>query len=57
MIFHNLFGRFRNVKVLIAEFGTVWLPYLIRKLDLHSVALLTQFAIREGLIKAPYAGA
>lgn len=26
---------------------------LMRKLDLHSVALLTQFAIREGLIRAP----
>ena len=26
---------------------------LMRKLDLHSVALLTQFAIREGLIEAP----
>ena len=26
---------------------------LMRKLDLHSVALLTQFAIREGLVRAP----
>lgn len=26
---------------------------LMRKLDLHSVALLTQFAIREGLIEGP----
>lgn len=38
MIFHNLFGRFPKIKVLIAEFGTVWLPYLIRKLD-HAVML------------------
>ena len=38
MIFHNLFGRFPNVKALFAEFGAVWLPYLIRKLD-HAVML------------------
>jgi predicted TIM-barrel fold metal-dependent hydrolase len=38
MIFHNLFGRFPNVKVLIAEYGSVWLPYLLRKMD-HAVAL------------------
>ena len=38
MMFHNLFGRFPNVKVLIAEFGTPWLPYLVRKLD-HAALL------------------
>lgn len=38
MIFHNLFGRFPNIKVLLAEYGTVWLPYIIRKLD-HAVML------------------
>jgi predicted TIM-barrel fold metal-dependent hydrolase len=38
MIFHNLFGRFPRVKVLFAEFGSVWLPYLIRKLD-HAMML------------------
>ena len=38
MMFHNLFGRFPNVNVLIAEFGTVWLPYLLRKLD-HAMML------------------
>lgn len=38
MIFHNLFGRFPKVKVLIAEYGTVWLPYLLRKMD-HAAAL------------------
>jgi predicted TIM-barrel fold metal-dependent hydrolase len=38
MIFHNLFGRFPNVRVLIAEYGTVWLPYLLRKMD-HAAAL------------------
>jgi predicted TIM-barrel fold metal-dependent hydrolase len=38
MIFHNLFGRFPKVKVLIAEYGTVWLPYMLRKMD-HAAAL------------------
>jgi predicted TIM-barrel fold metal-dependent hydrolase len=38
MMFHNLFGRFPNIQVLIAEFGTVWLPYLLRKLD-HAMML------------------
>ena len=38
MMFHNLFGRFPNIKVLIAEFGTPWLPYLVRKLD-HAALL------------------
>jgi len=33
MIMHNLFGRFPNVHVCIAEHGTVWLPYILRKLD------------------------
>ena len=38
MIFHNLFGRFPNVRVLIAEYGAVWLPYMLRKMD-HAFAL------------------
>jgi len=38
MMFHNLFGRFPKIKVLIAEFGTPWLPYLVRKLD-HAALL------------------
>ena len=38
MMYHNLFGRFPNVNVLIAEFGTVWVPYLLRKLD-HAMML------------------
>jgi predicted TIM-barrel fold metal-dependent hydrolase len=38
MMYHNLFGRFPNINVLIAEFGTVWLPYLLRKLD-HAMML------------------
>lgn len=33
MIMHNLFGRFPNIRVCIAEQGTVWLPYILRKLD------------------------
>jgi predicted TIM-barrel fold metal-dependent hydrolase len=38
MMFHNLFGRFPNIHVLIAEYGTVWVPYLLRKLD-HATML------------------
>jgi len=38
MMFHNLFGRFPKINVLIAEFGTVWLPYLLRKMD-HAMML------------------
>ena len=33
MILHNLFGRFPNVRVLLSEMGTVWLPYTLRKMD------------------------
>lgn len=33
MIMHDLFGRFPKVRVCLAEQGTVWLPYLLRKLD------------------------
>ena len=32
-ILHGLFDRFPGVRVCIAEQGTVWLPYLLRKLD------------------------
>jgi predicted TIM-barrel fold metal-dependent hydrolase len=30
MIMHDLFGRFPNLQVLIAEQGTVWLTYILR---------------------------
>ena len=33
MILHGLFDRFPNIHVCIAEQGTPWLPYLLRKLD------------------------
>ena len=33
LILHGLFGRFPNVLVCLSEQGTVWLPYLLRKLD------------------------
>lgn len=33
MILHNLFGRFPNIKVLLSELGTVWVPYVLRKMD------------------------
>jgi predicted TIM-barrel fold metal-dependent hydrolase len=38
MMYHNLFGRFPHIKVLIAEFGTIWASYLLRKLD-HAMML------------------
>ena len=33
LILHNFFGRFPNMKVLLAEVGTVWVPYILRKMD------------------------
>ena len=33
LILHGLFGRFPKVRVCLAEQGTVWVPYLVRKLD------------------------
>ncbi len=33
MILHGLFSRFPNIRVCLAEQGTVWLPYLVRKMD------------------------
>jgi predicted TIM-barrel fold metal-dependent hydrolase len=33
LILHNFFGRFPNIKVLLSEQGTVWLPYTLRKAD------------------------
>ena len=38
MILHNLFGRFANLRVLLSEMGTVWLPYTLRKMD-HACAM------------------
>ena len=33
LILHNFFGRFPKMKVCLAEMGTVWLPYILRKMD------------------------
>ena len=33
LILHNFFGRFPKIRVCLAEQGTVWLPYTLRKLD------------------------
>jgi predicted TIM-barrel fold metal-dependent hydrolase len=38
MFYHGFLGRFPNINVLIAEFGTVWCSYLLRKLD-HAMML------------------
>ena len=32
-IFHGLFERHPKVRVLLSEVGTVWVPYLVRKVD------------------------
>jgi predicted TIM-barrel fold metal-dependent hydrolase len=33
LVLHNFFGRFPNMKVCLAELGTVWVPYAVRKMD------------------------
>ena len=33
LIFHNLFGRFPNVKVVSLENGSLWVPYLMKAMD------------------------
>jgi predicted TIM-barrel fold metal-dependent hydrolase len=33
LILHNFFGRFPNIRVCLAEQGTVWVPYTVRKMD------------------------
>jgi predicted TIM-barrel fold metal-dependent hydrolase len=33
LILHNFFGRYPNIRVLLSEMGTVWLPYCLRKMD------------------------
>jgi predicted TIM-barrel fold metal-dependent hydrolase len=33
LILGDFFGRFPNIRVCLAEQGTVWVPYAIRKMD------------------------
>ncbi len=33
LIYHNLFGRFPRVRVLSAENGSIWVPYLLKAMD------------------------
>ena len=33
LIFDNLFGRFPNIHVLVAEFGAEWVPHFLRHMD------------------------
>ena len=33
LIFDNLFGRFPNLNVLVAEFGASWVPHFIEHMD------------------------
>ncbi|MGE0878353.1 MAG: amidohydrolase family protein [Acidimicrobiia bacterium] len=31
--FHGLFDRFPNIRIVLSEMGTVWVPYTVRKMD------------------------
>ena len=33
LIFHNLFGRFPNIHVVVSEFGAEWVPLFVRQMD------------------------
>lgn len=33
LIFDNVFGRYPNIKVLVSEFGSEWVPHFIRHMD------------------------
>lgn len=33
LIYHNLFGRFPNIRVMSIENGSLWVPYLMRAMD------------------------
>ena len=33
LVFHNLFGRFPNVKIVSVENGSLWVPYLMKAMD------------------------
>ena len=33
LIFDNLFGRFPNIKVLVSEYGSEWVPHFIKHMD------------------------
>jgi predicted TIM-barrel fold metal-dependent hydrolase len=33
LIFHNLFGRFPNIHVVVSEFGAEWAPLFVRHMD------------------------
>jgi predicted TIM-barrel fold metal-dependent hydrolase len=33
LIFHNLFGRFPNIHVVVSEFGAEWVPLFVRHMD------------------------
>jgi predicted TIM-barrel fold metal-dependent hydrolase len=64
MIMHNLFGRHPRVRVCLSEQGTVWLPYILRKLDhTHRMGRRARFGtldrrpseiFREHFVVAPF---
>lgn len=62
--FHGLFDRFPNVRIVLSEMGSVWVPYAVRKMD-HAFMLgkkgtfskLTRRpseVFREHFLVAPY---
>ena len=47
LVFHSFMTRFPHINVLIAEFGALWLPYLVRKMDhAHMLGRLPKWAPR-----------
>jgi predicted TIM-barrel fold metal-dependent hydrolase len=46
LVLHNFFGRYPNIKVMLAEMGTVWVPYTLRKMD-HAFLMGRKAAYHE----------
>lgn len=47
LILHNFFGRFPKIKVCLSEMGSVWVPYVVRKMD-HAFLLGRKAKWAEG---------
>ncbi len=53
LILANFFGRFPNIRVVLSEQGTVWVPYTIRKMD-HAFLMGRKAAFADhGLDRRP----
>jgi predicted TIM-barrel fold metal-dependent hydrolase len=46
LVLQNFFGRFPNMRVCLSEQGTVWVPYIIRKMD-HAFLMGRKVAFSE----------